>query len=239
MMEKPEVFVVFPSADDDKAKYAATRWNLRGYRVAVALDGQPTRERIQYFGGSVEQFFFLKQYKGYWAATNHVIKALMGDEKIKADIFVLAADDIDPDPTHTPKDISTSFFNRFPDGFGVMQPCGDPQGIDSSGKPAAARICGSPWLGREWCRRAYGGSGAMSSDYFHFYSDEELFEVATKLGVLSMRPDYQQFHKHWSWGHGKQTSYQKKNSEGHWEKDKATFMKRKALGFPGSEPLPV
>jgi hypothetical protein len=210
------VWVIFPSANHDKAEEAQRRWKAQGYNVATLFDGSDP-------------------YRGYWHSINRLVK----DVGNKADIFVAAADDIDPDMSATAEEIGDDFLLRFPGGFGVMQPCGDPQGEIMDGKHAAARICGSPWFGRGWVERAYGGRGPMPTEYFHFYGDEELKNVAEKLGVLWMRPDLTQFHRHWSWGHSKQADYQKRNSAGHWTKDRMTFMQRQAQGFPGHEPLKV
>ena len=44
--------------------------------------------------------------------------------------------------------------------FGVMQPTGDRWG-ERNGIATIDRIAGSPWMGREFCRRMYHGSGPM------------------------------------------------------------------------------
>lgn len=221
------VWVCFPSVDVHKASMAKRKWQSRGYKVALFFDAD--RESVE-----ADRVFF-GRYQGYWNACNLMARDLVASES--ADIVVFAADDIDPDPNHTAQEIAAQFKEKFPDTFGVMQPAGDVQGMDQSGLPAAARICGSPWLGKEWIRRAYQGKGPTDERYWCFFGDESLKEVAEREKALWMRPDLIHFHRHWSWGHGAQTNYQRRNSTFHWDKDKRFFEQQKAEGFPGSEPI--
>jgi hypothetical protein len=141
--------------------------------------------------------------------------------------------------------------------FGVMQPTGDRWG-DSTvsrqryGQNRGAyidRVCGSAWIGREFAKRVNQGNGPLWPEYKHQFVDEELQEVATKLGVFWQRPDLIQLHRHW--GRGPEAApnmpgqlermpefLKEANSPEHWEKYKTLLEKRKAAGFPGSELLP-
>lgn len=163
--------------------------------------------------------------------------------------------------------------------FGVMQPTGDrwSEGRcttcsgtgsiytavtvlcpDCQGKGRSAvidRIAGSPWMGREFCRRMYHGSGPMYNGYYHNFADEELQNVARKLGVFWQRRDLVQWHRHWAAARPKSATHtglsgdvrnmpawaEKINDpkQSDWDKSKALFAKRKAAGFPGHEPLEV
>lgn len=228
-MRMAKVFVVFPSASPTRAAESVEKWRYMGYQTGVYFN-YGTQEAC----GAHKVWF--GPYEGYWNACNYMAHIVVAGEE-KATICIFASDDIDPDPKYTAHEIGDQFLEHFPDTFGVMQPCGDRQGIDHTGKPAAERICGSPWMGADWVRRAYGGRGATDSRFFHFYGDEHLYEVAKKRGVLWMRPDLVHHHRHWSWGHSQQQIYQKRNADQHWEKDKALFMADKEAGFPGSEPL--
>lgn len=167
--------------------------------------------------------------------------------------------------------------------FGVMQPTGDRWGEgkcttclgtggianyatnegrptltcpDCSGSGISAvidRICGSPWMGREFCRRMYHGAGPLYHGYFHNFADEELQCVARKLGVLWQRRDLTQEHRHWATKQPKSATHtgiagdvrnmpewaRKINDpqQSDWDRSKALFARRKAAGFPGHEPL--
>ena len=132
--------------------------------------------------------------------------------------------------------------------FGVMQPTGDRWGENEDwarakypDRPAYIdRICGSPWMGREFCRRMYGGNGPMWPEYFHMFNDEELQCVAEKLGVLWQRRDLIQYHDHWGrdgFGAKAPEFLDRANSPANWDAMKTIFETRKAAGFPGHEPI--
>jgi hypothetical protein len=136
-----------------------------------------------------------------------------------------------------------------PKGLGFVSPsvevlCSDCKG---SGRSALIdRICGSPWIGRNFALRMYQGAGALYNGYFHMFADEELKCVAESMGVLWQRPDLTQVHQHWSRTTGLITPYisaqpdwvQNINSPEEWNRSKQIFQFRKARRFPGHEPLP-
>lgn len=132
--------------------------------------------------------------------------------------------------------------------FGVMQPTADRwhEGVGGFSNAPIDRVCGSPWMGREFCRRMYGGKGPLFEGYRHMFVDEELQEVALKLGVLWQRRDLTHFHKHWGRGETDKSIVNdpkipdhlvKWNTPEHWRESKQMFDERKAAGFPGHEPL--
>ena len=101
------------------------------------------------------------------------------------------------------------------------------------------RICGSAWLGREWCLRINQGKGPLWPEYTHMFSDEELQNVAIKYGVFWQRPDLTHLHNHWGREPGGQAPefLKRANSSAEWDAYKKLFRERRAAGFPGSEPL--
>jgi hypothetical protein len=108
------------------------------------------------------------------------------------------------------------------------------------------RVAGSPWIGREFARRMYQGRGPYWPEYTHMGVDEELQAVAMKYGVFWQRPDLTHFHQHWGRPREGETIGQsdrmpaflkQANSAGEWKRYKRIFAERKAMGFPGSEPL--
>jgi hypothetical protein len=134
-----------------------------------------------------------------------------------------------------------------------MQPSGDrwgdtPAARKQYGEHRGAyldRIAGSPWMGREWVKRAYQGNGPMFAGYRHMYADEELKEVAEKLGVYWARRDIIQLHQHWGRKPGDEFAdiadcpdfLRPVNTPQHWHESQRLFVERKAAGWPGSEPL--
>jgi hypothetical protein len=169
-------------------------------------------------------------YPGYSVASNTLAVAAVA---AGADVVVFGGDDMDPEPSLTAQEIAAQYLEHFGGSFGVMQPTGDrPETFGTD------RICGSPWLGRDWVLRAYGGLGAVWPGYHQFFMDEELQNVAKKLGVLWQRPDLTQEHHHWlRYGLSTKTAYQVSNDRW-WTPDETMFKARKAAGFPGSDPLP-
>lgn len=145
----------------------------------------------------------------------------------EADIVVTGGDDMFPDGRLDAQQIAEQFFERFPDGFGVMQPTGD----DLWGTDLVA---GSPWLGSAWVREAYRGSGPLCQDYMVWFGDQELKLVAERLGVFWPRPDLVQRHEHW-WRTRQRKDYQKRNQQLYWQPDQKIFEARLAADFPGHE----
>ncbi len=170
------------------------------------------------------------QYPGVWRAWNALAKACVACE---GEVCVLVGDDMEPDPVRSAGEIGKEFLERFPDGFGVMQPAGDRQGDIIGGRWNSQRICGSPWVGRAWVTFAYGGKGPVNGDYAAFFADEELKLVAEAGGVLWQRDDLTQKHLHWSWGHLPRQDYHARNQR-YWDADRALFETRKAKRFLGA-----
>ncbi len=142
---------------------------------------------------------------------------------------------------------TTNQVGRFPwSTFGVMQPTGhrwgeNPNHHDPKMRSAYIdRVAGSAFIGREFARRAYGGNGPFYPEYTHQFLDEELREVAVRLGVYWERRDLAHDHRHW--GVPKQGQHMAMNSDmpdflreanspAHWTKFRTLFERRKAAGF--------
>jgi hypothetical protein len=211
-------WMIFPSRNAERAAHTVRLWHARGYSVLAILE--PDMDDC---GADLNVH---EPFVGYWANCNRHALSLLD----VASAVVLAADDMDPDPDHEPAAIVAEMDAKYPDGYVVMQPTGDPMdGTD--------RICGSPWFGLGWIRESHGGRGPCPYGYRHFYGDEELFNVAKAQGVLWQRADLTQRHNHWCRRDKYKTvrtDYQLRNSDLWWDKDKALFQEEMAAGFPGS-----
>ena len=223
-----DVRVLMPVAKPDRAQAAAKLWLDAGYGLVFYQDDK-TLPFVEHARVST----IVGPYGGFWRAINIMAQFALDDN---AAVCLYAGDDHEPDPKKSAHEIGEEYLQRFANGFGVMQPSGDKQGADESGRSAAQRIAGSPWFGRDWIKRAYGGNGPVDGRYHSFYADESLYEVARKLGVYWMRDDLCQLHKHWSWGHTNRQPYHEKNQR-HWLSDKAIFDDSKLKSFPEGEPL--
>ncbi len=233
-------------------------WRKMGYKVAVLRQGEPIDCEVQ---------IQTDQYRG-WAPSVNLLAKFVIEKDPLAEWIVTGGDDYEPDMSADPDAIGQQCWNHFCDlnlierkpnpndndvTFGVMQPTGDrwgdtPQSRAFYGEGRGAyidRIAGSPWFGREWVKRAYGGNGPMHEGYKHMYADEELKEVAEKLGVYWPRRDLIQLHQHWGREPGDTPGDFRKcpdfllpvNTPQHWHESKKIFEERKAAGWPGHEPL--
>lgn len=224
------VWFTIPSARPPaEANAALARWRARGYKLAIFRDvgAEPVHADLMIFG----------EYKGYAAAVNQLCRAVM-DADPAASFMVTGGDDVHCISDFAPEVIAAQCEARFGGTLGVMEPTGDRWMVDRNGKCAAERVCIAPWMGREWCRRGYGGKGPLWEGYEHFYCDEEHARVAEKLGILWQRPDLTQYHEHWSRNGGERPAFLEKARLG-WDAAKELFESRQAAGFPGHELLPA
>jgi hypothetical protein len=249
----------------EEAEKCLKLWRERGYKIALWSDTRQDAEAKRpdwWQANSTDYHGSTDTYPGYASAVNHLVRCVLEFDH-EAEWLVTGGDDIEPDANHSAEEIArecSEYFWHYFDAehrlptltieqattFGVMQPTGDRYGADERhlgerGSAYIDRVCGSPWMGREFCRRMYQGNGPLFEGYFHMGEDEELQAVATKLGVLWQRPDLIHFHRHWARKNKDRADMPKflerANSAEEWQKYKQIFAERKTAGFPGSEPL--
>ena len=125
-----------------EAQRCIDRWRQLGYCVAAWRDDGdgPVECEFQHWG----------DYPGYAEAVNHLCRCVLEIAPETAWI-VTGGDDLRPDASRDPGAIARECTAHFGGTFGVMQPTGDNWGAGHppDGKPYAARVCGSPWLGAE------------------------------------------------------------------------------------------
>lgn len=193
----------------------ATEWRGQGYRVAVLFDDErPPSDAFDMVvcGGA---------WRGFPIAVNRLCREVGGD------VVVVAGDDVSPDKHKTGPEIAAEFLQRFPDTFGVMSPTGDRFG-------AIDIACVAPWVGRRFINDAYGGAGPYWSEYWHYYSDKEIQDVAILLGAFQQRPDLTQYHNHWQRAAGGGTRPPHlQEALRRWEADRDLQRKREDAGYPG------
>jgi hypothetical protein len=231
------VWLAIPSArPTEEANRVLAKWRERGYKIALwrdAVEACPPLHDVMKIGA----------YPGYARATNELIRRVMELDP-SADWFLCGGDDVEPDPNHTAEEIARECSNHFavlarkgPEPFdndptfGVMQPTGHRWG-DSKGA-YIDRVAGSPWMGREFCKRTLEkGIGPLWPEFEHMFVDETLREVAIKLGIYWERPDLTHFHNHWGLQGRRMPEFlQKWNTREHWAKSKAIFTQLKAEKF--------
>ena len=242
------VWATFPAARPE-AESTVPLWTARGYRVALWRDpGAPPINADLIITGP---------YPGHSVSNNRLIKLVL-DADSTCNWCVSAGDDVEPDPTHTPAEIAAQCEAHFDEGvygarssgrctFGVMQPTGDRWLEDHyraqfPDEPAHIdRICGSPWIGREFARRAFHGNGPWWPEFVHMYNDEHLQAVTKKLGILWQRRDLIHLHNHWTRKSGNPADMPAflayANSSENWHAMKAIFERLKAGGFAEANDL--
>lgn len=232
------------------------KWRKMGYKIGLWRD-HPQGCRSE--APVCDHFCCSMTYPGYATVVNRLISIVLHIDPA-CDWIVTGGDDVDPDLSKTADQIarecSALFGHKFyPDHlpveregplstFGVMQPTGDRWG-DKQGA-YIDRVAGSPWIGREFARRMYGGKGPYFDGWQHMGVDEELQAVATKLGVFWQRPDLIHYHDHWGrpkagqrLGHRDNMPkfLEQANSPEVWTAYKKLFAERQAEGVPGHEPI--
>lgn len=221
-------FVVYPSADYDRGVSCARKWMEKGYEELIGLDSSPS-----YSAATPRHVILRAPFPGYYRTINWLVDQAFS---YGADLVTCIGDDMEP-PTQGAQFIAEQYFSKFPDGFGVMQPCGDPQGdlmvvkgFEHLGPlHNAGRICGSPVFGRAWSTSGY-KHGGFHDGYRSFYGDEDLWNRAMNLGVLWLDRETMHLHNHWSWGKSVKQPYHDV-AQKNWLDDQQLFLSRKAEGF--------
>jgi hypothetical protein len=226
----PNVWFAIPSAKSPAdAQPFFDRWRDQGYKLAIfRQDGvDPDVQADMVLTG---------EYRGWPSMCNFMARAVLARFP-ETNCIVAGGDDMLPDPNLKAKEIEEQFLEHFHGTMGVMQPTGDRWDEYPNGLAASDRICGSPWMGREFVQRWNGGKGPFWHEYWHMYADESLREE-TIGKCLWQRRDLTHHHDHWL-RMGRPRPYYLDLAQQRWDHDEALFRKRKAAGFPGHEPLPL
>ncbi len=211
------VWYAIPSAAPvEMARSCLAAWREQGYRVAVA------RERDDLLKDIVD-LHLQPPYQGYQRTVNMLCRSILSRYP-SVEVVVTGGDDVFPDRSKDAQLIAREFVEHFGGTLGVMQPTGH-----SDWSVKARRIAWSPWLGREWCERAYDGRGPFPEGYHHLRADIELCEVAKRLGVWWERPDLAQRHERHAFASPHLT-----HVAAHAQADAALFDARRTAGYPGS-----
>lgn len=215
-MPHEHVWAVWPSAHPELANATARLWQEKGYKVAVLIDE----------GSEIppcpDITLTSEVWEGYPRAMNRLCRTVPGP------VVVCAADDIYPSEDRSPCEIQAEFLQVFPDTYGVMQPTGDRFGsIDI--------VCPCPWLGRAFINESYSGKGPWNPEYFHYFCDAEIQDVATLQNAFIQRPDISQYHDHWQREKGGTRPEHLMRAKARWKAGKVLYESRKKENFPGHQ----
>lgn len=265
----PKAWFCIPSARPvEQVIPVVERWRAQGYGVALWRDDPfvPTDGNAfainssgitNQFGADV--LFVCGKYPGYAQCVNFMAARILSTHP-EVDWIVTGGDDTFPDPNKTGDEIADDFTRHFSqigfdstsgkplygqkNTFAVVQCTGD-RWADSLGV-IIERIAGSPWLGRSWCERAWGGRGPLWPEFHHQFVDEALQVYAQHLGVFLQRPDLTHYHAHALRDTGDGVDARKRapdhmapwNTRKHWDESKAIFERLKAENFASCMPIP-
>jgi hypothetical protein len=233
-------FAIPSKRSPEEAELCLSEWRKMGYKIALWRDlGDPEIPC---------DLLLVGEYQGYHNSVNALCKEILKLDPA-AMFIVSGGDDMKPDPNKQARDITLECGRhfgeaqgKFSDGmpwstFGVMQPTGD---LKLWPQSRVDIICGSPWMGREFCRRMYGGKGPFWHSYYHMWGDEEMHKVCKMLGVLWNRPDVTHFHAHWQRPDTRKPypEFLHKANEAY-AVHEPEFRYREANNWPGHDPLPA
>ncbi len=251
------VWFCIPSArPPEQVEPVLAAWRERGYKIALWRDYKKPNINAHEFPVSDLDLMLCGSYPGYAEAVNKLSAAVLGKDP-SCDWIVTGGDDTLPDPKHTAEELAEQCCLHFGNialrlpremiqkgdaTFGVMQPTGD-----RFAGGCIDRIAGSPWLGREWCLRANGGSGPFWPEFTHMFGDECLKRTAEKLGVYWARPDLVHKHNHFqrrddaidapAVGRPIPPHLVKWNTRAHWDEMQAIFRRLEAEDFKSCMPI--
>jgi hypothetical protein len=213
------IWAVIPSTDPARANEMSERWSARGYRTCLVINKELVPPSMK-SSMRAHQVFLVGGYEGWFRTMNFCCGVLFTQGQ--ADVVVCSSDRILPSETGTAHEIATAFALKFPGGVGVMQPT-------KHGCPKDDLQ--SPWIGKPFWYKTYGGRGPFYERYFQYFGNRELYAVAQRMGALwehegiaqpripQDAPDF----------------YQKHNRAEYFDKDASTFKEREAENFIGAD----
>ena len=153
-----------------------------GFKVGVLID-RYSKRAVDDLGLDL---VLEEDYMGYSIAVNRLF---FHPKVIESDVVITGGDDIYPDKNFRAQEIRDYFLGIFPDTFGVISP------KNEFGKVETAN---TPFIGRDFFLRINKGRGPFWPEYFHFFSDTELYDVANSLNSLHVTDKFVLYHDHWS-----------------------------------------
>lgn len=222
----PKAWLSIPSARPlSEISGTLLEWKQQGYGIALWRDEVDDVAKLLVRDGGI---CIVGKYPGYATAVNRLVSAVIAtDPAFKW--AVMGGDDTLPDRTKRADEIADELTEHFKGTFGVMQPTGD-RWADGS----IDRICGSAWLGRDWCARAHNGAGPLCPVFSHMFVDESLQYAAIAESCFLQRRDLTHLHNHytrtnkpWPTPAVEPPHMAKWNSPQHWSSSKALFERFK------------
>lgn len=184
-------YAVPTAAKPEYSRPCFDAWRDMGYKVAILFEGE-AQHALQ-----ADLKLCEPPYRGYGMSVNRLAKAVLEHDP-DCQIVVSGGDDVYPCQTKRADKIAAEFIEHFGGTLGVMQPHGDELHHTHDGKGYILDTAAwSPWMGREWCERAFMGRGPMHPGFYHYWSSTNLQDVAVWLGLYWQRADIIQRDDNW------------------------------------------
>jgi len=210
-----DVWAAWPTISPMLSRPQVEKWRELGYKVAVLVNPPFGPEDFE----RADMVIVQEEWTGFPVAANVLCLEAPGD------VVVIVGTDIDPDTSRTAQELGGRFLERFPDLCGVIQPTGDEYGEVQS-------CAVSPWIGRGFIEKAYGGRGPYWPGYFHYFCDRELQAKAQAMGAFEQWPQVIQYHRHWQREAQPRRPRHLRTAKRLHSRDRAIFESRQAEGFP-------
>lgn len=151
------------------------------------------------------------------SATVLTRKLFNSDDLLDNDIVILASDDFE-----APQNWDKNLIDQYVDFDGAL--------IVNDGYKKTTNIIPMPVVSGKCLRRLNGI--IYHPAYHHFYSDQELFDVCTELGIIrnlreTVAPVFS--HRHWSFSGGRDRDHFDERNNSQWNSDKAIYESRSKL----------
>lgn len=209
------IWCLIASSDPEACRRVLPLWRQQGYKAAVLQIGTPAEL-------TADLTVRTPADAGQVANLNYLAERVIPKS---ANLAVLANDHAGPDGVFTAQELAEQFFERFPNGFGVMQP---------SAELSDRFTAPTPFVGRAWIDSAYGGYGALHGGYRRWFG-AELCWAARALHAYWDRPDLAH---HTVTGPGAMSAATRRDhvAEAEFLNDRIIFEQRVREGFAGCEP---
>ena len=213
-----DVWIAIPTVCRPSLGDWVAAWRGLGFRVALYLDAGVTLPAV------VTAAVMTGKYPGYARAVNTLADRVFFVHG--GALMATGGDDVWPDPEWPAYRLRERFFSAFPDGNGIAQPAG-------GNMHDVETCCIAPLIGRGWWEKHYAGRGPYWPEYWHFWTDAELHDVAWRENHLQLWRDVNWQHDHW-FLKGVPPPDHIAKARALNESDHQLYLARKAAGFPGA-----
>lgn len=211
------LWVSMVSGNPSLAEFNGRKWKAAGFKLFADIECGlvPCADETR-----------MRAYDGHPRSSNRAIADCIA---LGADVVLNVNDDMYPIDMTADDLIRAWSFVFDLSTLGVMQCAGD-----MWGGMAWAAVC--PAVGREYAQRINGGRGLYWPEYNHYFADQEIREVAERLGKFHLHTSLKIYHDHHTRG-GRDglTAQNRAHTQSKHERDRQIYNSRLSANFPNHE----